>query len=74
NIGQTPVRCGVMAANYSPLTGRVTAKQHAYLQVVIKQQFIKPHALTTGAASLAVVGCVALATILALGRLRPETE
>lgn len=74
NIGQTPVRYGVMAANYSPLTGRVTAKRHAYLQVVIKQQFIKPHALTTGAASLAVVGCVALATILALGRLRPETE
>ena len=73
NTGQTPVRYGVMAANYSPLTGRVTAKRHAYLQVVIKQQFIKPHALTTGAASLAVVGCVALATILSLGRLRPET-
>lgn len=74
NTGKHSVTYGVMTANYSPVTGRVTAKQHNYLQYVVKRHTSKPQTLTTGTISLAVVLLMLVATSLALHRLRPATE
>ena len=74
NISKQSVTYGIVTANYSPVTGRVTAQPRNYLQYVVKRHTPKPQTLTTGTTSLAIVLLMLVATWLALRRLRPTTE
>lgn len=62
NQGKRAVRYGVVTANYSPLTGQVTAKSKQYLQYAVKQHYQQPATLTTGKACLVVIAIAWAAT------------
>lgn len=62
NQGTRAVDYGVVTANYSPLTGQVTAKPKQYLQYAVKQHYQQPATLTTGKACLVAVAIAWAAT------------
>lgn len=48
NLTQVPVRYGAMIAPYDPVTGHVTQRDHAYLQLNVENQLRQPQTLTSG--------------------------
>ena len=68
NVGQRPVRYGAMVAPYSPQTGKITARNHTYLQYYALRNH-RPQTLTNGLLSTILVVVAFGATLIVYQRL-----